>query len=694
MDGMNLPHHTGSGAAWARLALALVLASLPVAEAGAARLHVAPGGLRTSGSSTPGDWSAAECYAQLAGAALAAAPADTILLERADHALASALVLPRAILNRDLDADTTGCRVLCGPAATMTVAAGVGAFTAAGFVLQGDGQPSDVPAFTISAGAVTGAEFRALVFRGLRGSGLSGRGGSCLALAGNGAGTTVDLVDCRFEHNATRGGGGALWVADGWRLGIAGCDFHDNTSLDGNGGGRGGALMVTSPLAPTFVTVRDTRFLRNAAQGPGGALYLDDAGLDMQDTELAESTSSLGLTTSWSAGAGVFMRRNLTHTDSLRLDLRRCLVRDNTGLIDLDPWSGDGGGVMVKGQTDRYFGVTVEDCVFSGNFAAQGAGLYIGRYATGEVIRCRFLGNTAYLQGGASFKGGALVFNRGETATYLHCEFIGNRAGLDLQGNESLELGRGGAFSTRARTRGVFINCSFLDNEAHGPAHLGGAVHKPREGDVLQLDSMRIALVNCAFWADDPGAQIYGDQWGYSEVTNCAMRPGDFVCAGVTPTGTVELLASPYLGPADARPVPGSPLTDAGVPQPPTVDLAGHPAPLGAGTDIGAYESLVGIAGVELPVPTATLSAHPNPFNPAVTLSFDLPDAGEASVTIHDLAGRTVATLLAPTVLPAGAHTLTWRGRDTAGRAVASGTYLAVLRAPGAVARTKLLLLR
>lgn len=693
---MNLPHHTGPCAALARVAFVLGLAAVLVTEADAARLHVAPGGLRTSGASTPGDWSAAECYAQVAAAAQAAAPADTILLERAEHALASAVTLPRAILNRDLDADTTGCRVVCSPAATMTAAAGAGSFTAAGFVLEGDGQPSDVPAFTITAGAVSAAEFRALVFRSLQGSDLFGRGGSCLALVGNGAGTTVDLVDCRFEHNATRGGGGVLWVADGWRLGMDGCDFQDNTSFGGTGTatGRGGVLMVSSPLAPTFVTVRDTRFLRSAAQGPGGALYLDDAGLEMQDTELAESTSSLGLTTSWSAGAGVFMRRNLTHTDSLRLDLRRCLVRDNTGLIDLDPWSGDGGGVMLKGETDRYYSVMVEDCEFSGNFAAQGAGLYIGRYAVGEVVRCRFIGNTAYLQGGATFKGGALVFNRGETATYRHCEFIGNRAGLDRQGNESLELGRGGAFSTRARTRGVFINCSFLDNEAHGPAHLGGAVHKPREGDVLQFDSMRIALINCAFWADDPRAQIYGDQNGYSEVTNCAMRPGDFVCVGVTPTGTVDLSASPYLGPADARPLPGSPLTDAGVPQPPTVDLAGNQAPLGGGTDIGAYESLVGISGVVLPTPTATLSAHPNPFNPAVTLSFVLPDAGDASVTVYDLAGRVVAVLLASTALPAGTHTLAWHGRDTAGRPVASGTYFAILRGPGVSVRTKLLLLR
>ena len=114
----------------------------------------------------------------------------------------------------------------------------------------------------------------------------------------------------------------------------------------------------------------------------------------------------------------------------MRLDLHGCLLRDNEGLIDLDPWAGDGGAVMVKGVSGAPVGVTVAECEFRGNFAAQGAGLYMGRFATGDVTRCRFLGNVAYLQGGATFKGGALVINRGETATFTYCEFIGNRAGL------------------------------------------------------------------------------------------------------------------------------------------------------------------------------------------------------------------------------------------------------------------------
>ncbi|HPF69111.1 MAG TPA: choice-of-anchor Q domain-containing protein [Candidatus Krumholzibacteria bacterium] len=677
------------------LLAALALAAVSALPAFAARLHVAPGGLLTSGPSTPGDWTAAGCYPTLAAAAAAAAPADTILLDRTDHAVPTAASLPAALLNRSLDADTTGCRLVFGAAGTLTVKSGAGAFLVRGLVLQGDGVDSDVPALRLDGGRAASADLQDLAFLGLKGSDVSGRGGACLTLAGDGLGIEVRIARCTFADNATRGYGGALWAGDGWNLVIEDCDFTDNASYarTPTGNGRGGALMVNSPVSPTRVQVRRTSFLRSIAQGPGGAISIDDGGLDMEDVELAESVSAWGLTTTWSAGAGVFLRRNLTHPDTLRLDLRRCVIRDNVGLIDLDPWSGDGGGVMVKGHTDRYYVVHAEDCTFSGNYAAQGGGFYIGRYTNGDVVRCRFIANTAYLQGGGAFKGGALVFNRGETATFLHCEFIGNRAGLDHQGNDSLELGNGGAFSTRARPRGVFYNCSFRDNSVHGVSRHGAAVHKPSEGDYLSIDAMRNALVNCAFWSDDPTPQVYGDLLGYSQVTNCAMRPGDFVCSGVTPTGTVDLAAAPYAGPLDLRPAAGSPLVDAGVPQAPTLDLAGNPAPLGGVMDIGAYESLDGVSAVPA-VTVAALAAHPNPFNPAVTLSFSLARDVQASLTVYDVAGRAVAVLLAPVRLAAGEHTLVWRGCDDHGRTVGSGTYLAVLRTPDGPAAAKLTLVR
>lgn len=83
----------------------------------------------------------------------------------------------------------------------------------------------------------------------------------------------------------------------------------------------------------------------------------------------------------------------------------------------------------------------------------------------------------------------------------------------------------------------------------------------------------------------------------------------------------------------------------------------------------------------------------PNPFNPATTLAFELPAAGQARLALLDPRGREVA-VLHDGPLPAGAHQQVWRGVDGAGRPVASGVYYAVLQAQGVRQVRKLALVR
>ena len=64
----------------------------------------------------------------------------------------------------------------------------------------------------------------------------------------------------------------------------------------------------------------------------------------------------------------------------------------------------------------------------------------------------------------------------------------------------------------------------------------------------------------------------------------------------------------------------------------------------------------------------------PNPFNPMTTISLSLPAAGQATVEVFDVKGRRVRQLFQGT-LPAGPHSFTWDGRDTAGRLQSSGVY-------------------
>lgn len=64
----------------------------------------------------------------------------------------------------------------------------------------------------------------------------------------------------------------------------------------------------------------------------------------------------------------------------------------------------------------------------------------------------------------------------------------------------------------------------------------------------------------------------------------------------------------------------------------------------------------------------------PNPFNPLAEIRYAVSDTEPVTVTVHDLAGRRVRTLVDAT-RTAGPHRVVWDGRDGAGRAVASGVY-------------------
>ncbi len=72
------------------------------------------------------------------------------------------------------------------------------------------------------------------------------------------------------------------------------------------------------------------------------------------------------------------------------------------------------------------------------------------------------------------------------------------------------------------------------------------------------------------------------------------------------------------------------------------------------------------------------VSGSPNPFNPSTEIALRTAAAGEVGLEIYDMRGRNVRRF-ALGELPAGAHAVTWRGRDDEGREVAGGTYFACL---------------
>ncbi len=82
-------------------------------------------------------------------------------------------------------------------------------------------------------------------------------------------------------------------------------------------------------------------------------------------------------------------------------------------------------------------------------------------------------------------------------------------------------------------------------------------------------------------------------------------------------------------------------------------------------------------------VPVLELRANvPNPFNPLTAIRFHLAEATNVQLDVFDVSGRRVQNLVAGS-LAAGDHTVKWRGNDSAGRAMASGTYFVRLLGGG-----------
>ena len=84
---------------------------------------------------------------------------------------------------------------------------------------------------------------------------------------------------------------------------------------------------------------------------------------------------------------------------------------------------------------------------------------------------------------------------------------------------------------------------------------------------------------------------------------------------------------------------------------------------------------------------------YPNPFNSTTNIVLELPNKGHVSLKVYDITGKEINRLINE-VLPEGQHSIIWDGKDSSGREVASGIYIAYFLASGVSASRKLLLLK
>jgi len=100
------------------------------------------------------------------------------------------------------------------------------------------------------------------------------------------------------------------------------------------------------------------------------------------------------------------------------------------------------------------------------------------------------------------------------------------------------------------------------------------------------------------------------------------------------------------------------------------------------------------VLSFERPTRFALEGNWPNPFNPSTTIRFTLPVAAPVELSVYNLQGQTVRTLLAGETLDWGRHEVVWDGANAAGVQAASGTYVYRIVAPGFSEARKMVLLK
>jgi len=97
--------------------------------------------------------------------------------------------------------------------------------------------------------------------------------------------------------------------------------------------------------------------------------------------------------------------------------------------------------------------------------------------------------------------------------------------------------------------------------------------------------------------------------------------------------------------------------------------------------------------GIAIPDEFAIHQNYPNPFNPVTTLRYDLPENGHVNITIYDMLGRQVKTLINEYQDP-GYRSIIWDATNDYGKPVSAGMYLYQIHAGEYISTKKMVLLK
>jgi hypothetical protein len=178
--------------------------------------------------------------------------------------------------------------------------------------------------------------------------------------------------------------------------------------------------------------------------------------------------------------------------------------------------------------------------------------------------------------------------------------------------------------------------------------------------------------LNLTVLTDDPAVGLLETTGATNDTILMVIPAGESQTQGTVPAGGIAF------EPAGPGLVTVTPAIAGFTSLPQTVLVTGPPVAVGDGS---------------LAFPLHLAQNRPNPFRPQTAIRYSLPAAGTVSLTVYDVKGRAVRTLV-DEYLPAGTFEATWDGTSDHGERLGAGVYYYRMVAEGRAFTRSMVLLR
>jgi predicted outer membrane repeat protein len=483
-------------------------------------------------------------------------------------------------------------------------------------------------------------------------------------------GSSPTIENVVLQNNLASLVGGGLMCAG------ASCAVLSNVTITGNTAFYSGGGVYSTQAAD--IVLQDVTITNNTAlqSNGGGAFFVQDVSPALTNVTIT-GNSAVG---AWAFGGGI------SCADNANVSLIDVIISDNSvGNPGADLVYG--GGIECQ-QSD----MILENVIISGN-SAVGSSEWV--YGGGIIITSSdpILNNVEITDNTAEYGGGILCWEFGTSPDpeLTDVTFSKNIANVD-----------GGGLYCLGDCNPALLNC-ILWNDA--PQEIAAGKFSTDASGISSIRGVYVVEFDCCpfsyeipvfciqvpdrslvagdFIAGLPDCieitEIPADSRGY-EPLSVSISYSD-IQGGWTGTGNIDadpLFADPpggdfqltwvnYPDPDTSK----SPCIDAGDPSSPF-------DPDGTVADMGAYyfdQVYAGSEDFQAGAGEGLLRQNnPNPFNSSTTIRFITGISGMATVSVYDISGRQVETLV-DDILPAGEHSVTWNCNDSMNKKVCPGIY-------------------